>query len=252
MSTPWRIDLNCDLGEGGPHDAELLRYVTSANIACGIHAGSPAIMRKTVELAVKLDVGLGAHPGLADAQGMGRREMTISPNEAFDLVFRQVEALQAVAGEAGRRVDHVKPHGTLYNSSARDPALADAIARAVLSADPRLILFGLAGSQSVRVARQAGLAVAEEAFVDRACLADGSLAPRGTAGAILDDVEWASRRAVTIIKEQRLVAIDGRELRTHAETLCVHGDSPGALAMLQRLHEVFAKERIAVKRVNSP
>ncbi|HEX7902089.1 MAG TPA: 5-oxoprolinase subunit PxpA [Planctomycetota bacterium] len=230
------VDINADLGEGAPFDDELLNWVTSANIACGVHAGDPALMRRTAEAARRAGVALGAHPGLSD----GRRERALSPDEAYAATLDQVRALQAVAGP----LRHVKPHGALYNMAARDAALADAIARATRAADPGLVLFGLAGSELVAAGRRAGLAVAEEAFLDRGYERDGSLTPRGRPGALLHDPAAAAARALRIVRDGRLEGVD---IPLRADTLCVHGDTPEALAMARALREALAAGGVDVK-----
>jgi UPF0271 protein len=244
-----RIDLNCDLGEGGPNDAALLRCVTSANIACGVHAGSTEIMRRTMELAAAAGVGIGAHPGLADPAGMGRREVSLAAGEAFKLVLDQVGAMAAVAAALGLELRHVKPHGALYNQAARDPALAQAVAKAVRAVNPRLILFALAGSCQVEAALAAGLRVAREAFADRGYRADGTLVSRTQPGAIIEEPAQVAAQALRLVKEHKLTTIDGAELTVHADTLCVHGDSPNALKTLRAIREMLMKESVEIVRV---
>jgi UPF0271 protein len=244
-----RIDLNCDLGEGGPNDAALLEYVTSANIACGVHAGSAEIMRRTMELAAAAGVGIGAHPGLADPAGMGRREIPLAAEEAFDLVIDQVGAMTAVAQAMRLELRHVKPHGALYNQAARDPALAEAVANAVRAVDPKLILFALAGSCQAEAGLAAGLRVAREAFADRRYRPDGTLVPRSQPGSVIDDPAQAAAQALRLVKEHKLTTIDDAELTVHADTLCVHGDSPNALNMLLAIREALTKESVEIVMV---
>jgi 5-oxoprolinase (ATP-hydrolysing) subunit A len=239
-----RIDVNADLGEGAGQDDELLKVVTSANIACGVHAGDPGLMRRTAEAAVREGVALGAHPGLRD----GRREIPLAPEEAFDLTLDQIRALEAAAG---RRLRHVKPHGALYNMAARNAALADAVARAVHAADPALVLIGLAGSDLAAAGRRAGLVVAEEAFLDRGYERDGSLTPRGRPGALLHDPAEAAARALRIVREGRVEAVDGTPLRVRADTICVHGDTPEALEMARALRAALAAGGVEVKAFGS-
>ena len=248
----WRVDLNCDLGEGGDYDEAILDYVTSANIACGFHAGDPGVMRRTVELAAKKGVGLGAHPGLRDREGFGRRIVQLDPEEAFDLTLYQIGALQAFAALQGARLVHVKPHGALYNMAARDAALAEALAKAVHSADPKLVLVGLAGSELVKAARRAGLRAAEEAFADRGYQADGSLTPRGQPGALIGEPGEAARRGVRMVKERKVTAVDGTDLSISADSICVHGDTPGALELVRALREALLREGIEIRRFGSP
>jgi UPF0271 protein len=244
-----RIDLNCDLGEGGPNDAVLLGCVTSANIACGVHAGSAEIMRRTMELAAAAGVGIGAHPGLADPAGMGRREISLSPEDASDVVFGQVALMKIIAQKIGLQLRHVKLHGALYNQAARNPALAEAVAKAVRAVNPRLILFALAGSCQAQAGLAAGLRVAREAFADRRYREDGTLVPRNQAGAIIDDPAQAAAQALRLVKEHKLTTIDGAELTIDADTLCVHGDSPNALNLLRAVRESLMKESVKIVMV---
>jgi len=245
------LDLNCDLGESYGAwrmgaDAEVLAHVTSANIACGFHAGDPATMRATVAACVAHGVAIGAHPSLPDLQGFGRREMQITATEAWELVVYQVGALAAFAHAAGTRLTHVKPHGALYNMAARDAALADAIAAAVRAVDATLVLVGLAGSELPRAGERAGLAVAHEAFADRRYRADGSLAPRGVAGAVIDDIDAAIEQALAIALNGKLTCIDGTPLQVRADTVCVHGDRADAAPFAQRLREALDAAGICV------
>jgi UPF0271 protein len=247
-----RVDLNSDLGEGGAHDEELLGAITSANIACGFHAGDPGVMRRTVELALKNGVGLGAHPGLRDPEGFGRRAVTVDPQDAFDFTLYQIGALQALAGAQGARLIHVKPHGALYNMAVRDAALADALAKAVRAADPNLIFVGLAGSEMIRAARRLGLRAAEEAFADRAYLPDGSLVPRGQPGALIDAPQDAARRAVRLATEGKIAAIDGSDLSIRADTICIHGDTAGAPALVRALRTALFREGVELRSLGPP
>ena len=234
------IDLNCDMGESYGawtmgQDAQVLAHVSSANIACGFHAGDPDTMRRTVRLAHEHGVAIGAHPSLPDLAGFGRREMAITPNEAYALVVYQVGALQAFATAERTRVAHVKPHGALYNMAARDAALADAIAQAVRDVDARLILVGLARSELTRAGERADLAVAHEAFCDRRYEADGTLSPRREPGAVIADPAAAVAQAVALATTGQIASRDGKPLRIAATTLCVHGDKPNAAEFAQRL-----------------
>lgn len=245
------IDLNCDLGEsfgawGMGDDAGVLPFVTSANVACGAHAGDPSVMRRTVAAALEHGVAIGAHPGFPDLAGFGRREMKISSQEAYDLVLYQVGALAAFAAAAGTALRHVKPHGALYNMACADAALAEPIARAVRDLDARLILFGLPGSHLQRAAEGAGLRFAREAFPDRGYAADGSLVRRGAPGAMIEDAGEAARRAVEIAAEGRTRTADGGELRLEADTLCIHGDRPDAALFARTLREGLERSGVRV------
>ena len=248
------IDLNCDMGESYGawkmgQDEALLDFVTSANIACGYHAGDPATMQRTVQCAVAKGVALGAHPSLPDLQGFGRRTMAISPEEARGLTLYQMGALDAFARAAGSRLRHVKAHGALYNMVSRDAALADGVAGAVaaLRADPP-ILVALAGSALAEAGLRRGLEVSREAFADRAYAPDGSLAPRSLPGAVIREPELAAEQAVRLARDGFVRAYDGREVRVGADTLCVHGDSPGAVAMARLIRERLGLAGIAVRR----
>lgn len=231
-----RVDLNSDVGESfGPWalgaDAAVLRHVTSASVACGLHAGDPGVMRATVATALAAGVSIGAHPGLPDLAGFGRRAMSITPQEAYDLTVYQLGALMGVASAQGARVRHVKPHGALYNMAAADRALAEAIARAVSDVEPSLVLFGLAGSALIVAGEAVGLATLAEAFPDRGYAADGSLLPRSHPAAIVHDPDTAAKRAVQMVTEGRIGSADGALVPIAAETLCIHGDAPGAASI---------------------
>ena len=248
----WRIDLNCDLGEGAGHDAELLRGVTSANICCGVHAGGPELTRRTILSAAAAGVGIGAHPGLGGRGGMGRQKTTISADQAYAVVFEQVTAMRKMTAIEGVVLRHVKPHGTLYNLAARDARLAEAMAAAVAAIDKGLILFARAGGELVDAGRSAGLVVAQEAFADRTYQADGTLTPRSRPRAFVHDPAEAAARAVTLVKERKLFSVDGREIAVQADTLCVHGDSPGAVAMILSIREALASAGIEIRRFGQP
>lgn len=238
------IDLNCDLGEGGPHDAELMPLVSSANIACGGHAGDTGSMAAAVALARRHGVAVGAHPGHADREHFGRRELPITPAAAAALVIDQVAALEAVAGEPPR---HVKLHGGLYHQAGRDEAIGEAVVRAILARWPHTVLVAFAGSPLVAVARRYGLAVAEEAFLDRRYAADGSLLPRSQPGAMIDGPDEAAARAVRLVCEGVVEAIDGSLLPINADTLCIHGDGVRSLAIAGAVREAFEHAGILVE-----
>lgn len=228
-----RIDLNSDLGESfGPwpmgDDAALMASISSANVACGFHAGDPGTMRATVALAKASGVAIGAHPGFPDLVGFGRREIQVTPQEVEDFVVYQVAALAGIAAGQGVRLQHVKAHGALYNLACRDRALADAIARAVAAIDKKLILFGLPNSELIKAGEHAGLPVAAEVFADRAYEADGSLASRQKAGSVIHDPAAVVARVITMLRERRVVALDGSVIGLEADTICLHGDTPGA------------------------
>jgi UPF0271 protein len=239
-----RIDLNSDLGEAfGPwtlgDDEALMPGLTSASIACGFHAGDPGTMRRTLALTRAHGVAAGAHPGFPDLVGFGRRDLHATPREVEDLVLYQVAALAGMALSEGQRLAHVKPHGALYNMACRDRALAAAVARAVAAIDTSLVLFGLPGSALLEEGARAGLRVAAEAFADRAYNADGSLASRQRPGSVLTDPVMVAERARRLVAEGEVTAVDGSVLRLRADTLCVHGDTPGAAALLRHLREAL-------------
>ena len=228
-----RIDINSDTGESFGaytigHDAGLFRSITSANVAAGFHAGDPSVLRGTIRLAKAHGVAVGAHPGFPDLVGFGRREMHVTPQEAEDFVLYQIAAVAGVAAAEGVKLQHVKPHGALFNMAVRDVELATAIARAVAAFDTSLILFGLPGSEILKAGRAAGLRVAAEVFADRAYEADGSLASRRKPGSVIHDATAVVVRAVRMVKDRTVVAIDGSVVLLEADTICVHGDTPGS------------------------
>ncbi|MGH9221798.1 MAG: LamB/YcsF family protein [Vicinamibacterales bacterium] len=231
-----RIDLNSDLGESFGawpmgQDAALMDSITSANVACGFHAGDPGVMRQTLALAKDKGVAVGAHPGFPDLVGFGRREMKATPAEVHDLVLYQVAALAGMAAAQGLKLQHVKAHGALYNMACKERSLADAIARAVAAFDRSLILFGLPNSELVRAGAAAGLTVAAEVFADRAYERDGSLTSRNTPGSVIHDEGAVVERAVRMVKRRDVVAVDGSVIALQADTICLHGDTPGAAAL---------------------
>lgn len=251
-----RVDLNADVGESfGAYaigdDEELFRSITSASVAAGFHGGDPSVLRTTIRLARQHGVALGAHPGFPDLAGFGRRELHMTPAEAEDLVLYQVAAVAGVASAEGVRLQHVKPHGALYNMAARDRRLADAIVRAVFAFDRSLVVFGLPGSALLDAARAAGLAAAAEGFADRAYAPDGSLAPRTTPGAVIAESGQLVARAVRMVIKQSVAALDGSELSFAVDTLCVHGDTPGAGALAERLRSGLAAAGIRVAAISS-
>ncbi|MDY3331842.1 MAG: 5-oxoprolinase subunit PxpA [Pelistega sp.] len=241
------IDLNCDMGESFGawsmgHDAEIMPYIHSANIACGFHAGDPHIMRKTVAYAIKHNVNIGAHPGFNDLAGFGRRNIPITAEQAYDLVIVQVGALAAVAKSQGSKLYHVKPHGALYNMSANNEPLARAIAQAVYDVDPSLVLFTLANSKAVDIAKDIGLAVKQEVFADRTYQDDGMLTPRTQAGAMITDIDESIKQVLHMVKDGFVIAQSGKQIPIQADTLCIHGDQAGALVFAQKIHTVLKQE----------
>jgi len=241
------IDLNCDLGEGAGHDRELMPLVTSANIACGAHAGDAETMRATVALAKAHGVAVGAHPGYDDRENFGRRELPLDAGQVFALVAGQISALRRVAAEAGVKLSHVKPHGALYNVSARDFSTAVAIAEAVRLADSNLVLFGLAGGELLRAGRAAGLTVASEVFADRAYRADGSLVLRSEAGAMLSGEDAMIAQVLGLVTRGRVKTADGIEIAVQADTLCLHGDGPQAVSFAKRIRHALAAAAVPLR-----
>jgi UPF0271 protein len=247
-----RIDLNSDLGESfGPwpmgQDAALMASISSANVACGFHAGDPGAMRATVALARASGVAVGAHPGFPDLVGFGRRELKATPQEVEDFVVYQVAALAGIAAAQGVALQHVKAHGALYNMACRDRALADAIAKAVAQFDRTLILFGLPNSELLRAGAAAGLPVAAEVFADRAYEKDGSLAGRNKPGSVIHDPDVVVARAIRMVREKEVVALDGSVIGLEAETICLHGDTPGAADLARAVRTGLEAAGIAIK-----
>ena len=246
------VDLNCDMGESVGAwttgvDAEVLEHVSSANIACGFHAGDPAIMHRTVAGALERGVAVGAHPSLPDLQGFGRRAMSVTPEEAYDLVLYQVGALAGFCRALGGRLSHVKAHGALYNMAAKDAALADAIACATRDFDPSLVLFGLAGGELVRAGRSAGLRVANEVFADRTYQPDGTLTPRNRPHAMIHDLPVALGQVERMVRDGKVFALDGSEIAVEPDTICIHGDEPGAVVFARELRALLTRLGVAVR-----
>jgi len=246
------LDLNCDMGESYGawrmgDDEAVLPHVTSANIACGFHGGDPGTLRVTVAAALAHGVAIGAHPGLPDLAGFGRRAMQVSPAEAYDMVVYQIGALAGVAAAQGARLHHVKAHGALYNMAARDPALAQALCRAVRDVDPSLRLYALAGSEMLRAAAELGLQADSEVFCDRSYQDDGTLTPRGRPGAMIEDADTAVAQALRMAREGVVRAQSGKDVPVRAGTLCIHGDQPGAARFAVRLREAMAAAGIALR-----
>ena len=230
-----KIDLNCDLGEGMDNDEAIMPYITSANIACGFHAGDEHTMRETIHLAKRFGVNVGAHPSWKDRENFGRKEINTSPDEVEKLVLEQIQILAAIAKEEGVTLTHVKPHGALYNQSAKDVELANAIARAVKTSSVDLILVGLAGSRSIEAGREMGVRVAAEGFPDRGYNADGSLMSRLLPGALVESPEDVAKHAIELVKTGRI------------DTLCLHGDHPNAAENAKMLREVLEKNGVEAR-----
>ena len=247
----YRVDINCDLGESfgrfklGEQE-EILKYVTSANIACGFHSGDPTVMRETVKLAIDHGVMIGAHPGLPDLNGFGRRAMAITPQEGYDMVVYQIGALQGFLATFKEEMQHVKPHGALYNMAAKDRALAEAIAQAVYDVSPSLILFGLADSELTRAGEKIGLRTAHEFFADRTYQADGSLTSRSEPDAMITDRGQSAAQVIKAVKEGKVFTQQQTEVALRADTVCIHGDGEHALAFAQYLKETLENNEITI------
>lgn len=246
-----RIDLNCDMGESfGAYtigaDEAIMPFITSANIACGFHAGDPRVMERTVRLAVQHGVAIGAHPGFADLAGFGRRELDATPDEIESDVLYQIGALDAFARAAGTRLAHVKPHGALYNLAAIKPEIARAVARAVARFDSQLVFVGLAGSVMIDIARELGLRVAREGFCDRAYTPDGKLMSRREKDSLIDDPQQAARQALQMVIEQTVTASNGKKIPMIVDTLCIHGDKPTAPAVARAVREALEQNGVTV------
>lgn len=248
------IDLNCDLGEddsatGMQREAAVLPLVSSANVACGFHAGGAAFMRHTMAIAVTHGVAIGAHPSFADREHFGRRELQVAPERIYEEVLYQVGAAAAIARALGAPLNHVKPHGALYNMAARDAALADAIARAVRDFDPCLILFGSSGSRLLEAGAEHGLQCAAEVFADRSYQPDGSLTPRSQPGALIEDADAAAAQVLQMLREHMVTTLGGREIPIVAETICIHGDSPQAPLFAARLRSALKSAGVAIEPI---
>jgi UPF0271 protein len=254
-----QIDLNCDMGESfGAYrigqDEELIQYISSANIACGWHAGDPMVMDRVVKLAVTRGVGVGAHPGYPDLLGFGRRQMDCTPAEIRNYVVYQVGALMAFCTAHGAKLRHVKPHGQLYNTAQDNEAVAMAIAEGIASVDPALMYVALAGpggGLAKRVVARVGINVVFEAFADRAYTPEGFLVPRRKPGAVIRDVAEVAKRAAKMAKEGKVTAEDGTEINLKPHTICVYGDSPGAVEMVKTIRQVLETEGVSVKSMGA-
>lgn len=250
----FSVDLNSDLGESFGtyvlgHDRDVMKSISSANIACGFHAGDPQVMLKTVEEAVNSNVAVGAHPGYPDLMGFGRRNMACSADEVYAYCLYQVGAIQAACKARGASLQHVKPHGAMYNQAAKDLSLAEAIAQAVKDAGDDLILLGLANSSFEKAANKLDVPFAIEAFADRAYQADGSLVPRKQPGAVIHDIEIAAKRVIKMVTEGAIEAIDGTTIHLKPHSICLHGDTPSAVAMAATIRETLLKEGIAIRSI---
>jgi 5-oxoprolinase (ATP-hydrolysing) subunit A len=248
------IDLNCDMGEGMATDTAIFPFISSANIACGYHAGDADTMRKTVELALKHHVAIGAHPSYPDRDRFGRVDIlgtTLSPEELPGIIVDQLILLQAICDEFGVRIHHVKPHGALYNRAAKDGAVSGLICRAIREFDPSLLLYGLSGSQLKKEADRHGLTFVSEVFADRTYQEDGSLTPRTQPDALIEDPEQVTRQVLTMVEEGKVLVAAGQEIPLIAETICLHGDGSHAVEFARMIHMTLSQERIQVRAPGS-
>lgn len=249
------IDLNCDMGESFGawkmgNDAELMNYVSSINVACGFHAGDPTTIRKTVQLAQTKGIAIGAHPSFPDLQGFGRREMSISAEEVFDIVLYQVSALKGICEAFGAKLHHVKPHGALYNLAAKKSKIAKAIVEAVMKIDKDLVFYGLSGSFLISEAKKVGLKTASEVFADRTYQNDGSLTPRSMPNALIYSVENSINQVLQMITEQQVTALSGELVPISAETICVHGDGENAVIFAKTINQNLREKGIKIEAIS--
>ncbi len=234
------IDLNCDMGEGMPTDAEIMPYISSANIACGFHAGDRVTMEQTVSLALQHKVAVGAHPGFDDKANFGRTEQHLSDAAIYDLITTQIHSLQEVCNTLGATLQHVKPHGALYNMAARDEHLSTIIAQAIRDTNPALCLFGLANSWLIKAAAEMGLKTASEVFADRTYQEDGSLTPRSQPNALIENEAAALAQVIQMVTKQEVTALSGKIVPLRAETICLHGDGAHAVAFAKAVHQTLS------------
>jgi UPF0271 protein len=243
------IDLNCDLGEGFENDGEIMPFISSANIACGAHAGDHDTMKRTIELAMQHGVKVGAHPGFADKINFGRIELPVTDEDVYDLVTDQILLLQRIASDVHCKVQHVKPHGALYNMAARDKPLATAIARAIKDINPDMILYGLSGSFLISEGKSMGLNTASEVFADRTYDDTGNLTPRSKPGALIISDEEAITQVLKLVNEQMVTSVTGNNIPVRAETVCLHGDGAHAVSFAQKFFSMLKQHNIEIRPV---
>ena len=244
------IDINCDMGEGIGNDDAIMAFISSTNIACGFHAGDEYTMRKTVESAIKNNVAIGAHPSFFDKSNFGRTEMNLPGDEIYDLVLLQLRTIDKIIKEKNAKLHHVKPHGALYNMSAKNSHIAQAIAQAVKDFDDNLILFGLSGSISISVAEEMSLKTASEVFADRTYKDDGSLTPRSEPGALVEDEEKLLKQLLQMIQEKTVTTVTGKRIPIVADTVCIHGDGKDAVRFAQAINEQLKAKGVKIKSVS--
>ncbi len=243
------IDLNCDMGEGMSNDAALMPYISSANIACGYHAGDENIMQQTVALALKHNVAIGAHPGFADKKNFGRKELLLPGEQYYELIIEQLNILKKITVSFDAIIHHIKPHGALYNMAARDKAIAATIAKAVKDFDKNLIVYGLSGSNLITEAQALQLKTASEVFADRTYRDDGSLTSRSQPNALIEDENVSLKQVLQMIQQQTVTSINNITVPISAETICIHGDGKHAVAFARRIHQTLKQNNIAIKPI---
>ena len=243
------IDINCDMAEGIGNDEMIMPFISSANIACGYHAGDETIMSQTIELAKRSHVAIGAHPSFFDRENFGRTEINLAAEKIYDLVILQLRLIEKIANHNHVELHHVKPHGGMYNMSAKDPTIANAIAHAVKDFDEDLILFGLSGSCSIREADKLKLKTASEVFADRTYQDDGSLTPRSQSNALIEDTAKSVIQVLQMIKERTVTSVNGKNIPIMADTICVHGDSRNAIILAKAMNEALKTENIKIRAV---
>ena len=241
------IDINCDLGEGIGNDELIMPYISSANIACGYHAGDANTMKQTVELCKKYNVAVGAHPSFPDKENFGRTDMLLHPGEIYEMIIKQINGLEKVAMSADVPVHHVKPHGALYNMAARDKGLAPFVALALLDTNPKYILYGLSGSYLIKEAKNLGLKTVSEVFADRTYKDDGSLTSRNKPGALIENTDAAVAQVLQMVKERTVTSVTGKKVPIVAETICIHGDGEHAVEFAKAVHRALKENNIAIK-----
>ena len=244
---PFSIDLNCDMGEGMSNDALIMPFISSANIACGFHAGNEAIMRQSIELALQYNVAIGAHPSFPDKENFGRTNMHFSPEEVCAMVKEQVETLAKLAAKTNGKLHHVKPHGALYNMAAKDEELSAAICTAIKEIDASLLVYALSGSKLIDIAKSKGLKTYNEVFADRTYQQDGSLTPRSLPNALLLNEEAVSKQVLQILLEKNVTTADGKIISLKADTICVHGDGPHAVEFVRAIHHSLKANNITLR-----
>jgi UPF0271 protein len=243
------IDINCDLGEGMQNDASLMPCISSANIACGYHAGDESTIRTTIRLALKNKVAVGAHPGFADKKNFGRLELSFAGHEYYTLVMDQLVLFNEIAHDEGATIHHVKAHGALYNLAAKNEMVAAEIAKAVFDFDPSLIFYGLSNSSMLRVAERTGLKIASEVFADRTYQEDGTLTPRIQKFAMVTDVNAVATQALLMASEQKVLSTSGKSIAVKADTICIHGDTPNAHAIAKAIHNCLKENKIEIRSI---